>query len=86
MKVDMHHYRHKTMSYFRMRAAALLPRYDAIKCCMQWLHFVTKRQDTRCFFDVRSKADISQLNLPHGTKNRTRKNEIRNNSIGYALK
>ena len=25
------------------------------------------RYDTRCYFNVRSKADISQLNLPHGT-------------------
>ena len=22
--------------------------------------------DTRCYFNVRSKADMSQLNLPHG--------------------
>jgi len=27
----------------------------------------TIRYDTRCYFNVRSKADISQLNLPHGT-------------------
>jgi len=27
------------------------------------------RYDTRCYFNVRSKADISQLNLPHGTAN-----------------
>jgi len=27
------------------------------------------RYDTRCYFNVRSKADISQLNLPHGSKN-----------------
>ena len=27
------------------------------------------RYDTRCYFGVRSKADTSQLNLPHGTKN-----------------
>jgi len=27
------------------------------------------RYDTRCHFNVRSKADISQLNLPHGTDN-----------------
>jgi len=27
------------------------------------------RYDTRCYFSVRSKADISQLNLPHGTDN-----------------
>ena len=24
------------------------------------------RCDTRCYFNVRSKADMSQLNLPHG--------------------
>jgi len=27
------------------------------------------RYDTRCYFNVRSKANISQLNLPHGTDN-----------------
>ena len=30
---------------------------------------VTMRHDTRFYFNVRSKADISQLNLPHGTDN-----------------
>ena len=29
----------------------------------------TVRYDTRCYFNVRSKADISHLNLPHGTDN-----------------
>ena len=29
----------------------------------------TIRYDTRRYFNVRSKADISQLNLPHGTDN-----------------
>jgi len=29
----------------------------------------TTRYDTRCYFNVRSKADMSQLNLPHGTDN-----------------
>ena len=29
----------------------------------------TIRYDTRCYFNVRSKADMSQLNLPHGTDN-----------------
>ena len=33
------------------------------------VHFLTIRYDTRCYFNVRSKADISQLNLPHGTDN-----------------
>jgi len=27
--------------------------------------------DTRCYFNVRSKADISQLNLPHGSDRAT---------------
>ena len=27
------------------------------------------RYDTKCYLNVRSKADISELNLPHGTKN-----------------
>ena len=27
------------------------------------------RYDTRCYINVRSKAGISQLNLPHGTDN-----------------
>ena len=25
--------------------------------------------DTRCYFNVHSKADVSQLNLPHGNNN-----------------
>jgi len=29
----------------------------------------TIRYDTRCYFNVRLKADMSQLNLPHGTDN-----------------
>jgi len=27
------------------------------------------RYDTRCYFNVRSKADTSQLNLPYGNDN-----------------
>ena len=27
------------------------------------------RYDTRCYFNVRSKADMSQLNLPYGNDN-----------------
>ena len=30
---------------------------------------VTIRYDTRSYFNVRSKSDMSQLNLPHGTNN-----------------
>jgi len=29
----------------------------------------TTRYDTRCYFNVRSKADMSRLNLPHGDDN-----------------
>jgi len=34
---------------------------DIGKCYMPY--------DTRCYFNVRSKANMSQLNLPHGTNN-----------------
>ena len=38
-----------------------------------FLHFSSEydtiQYDTRCYFNVCSKADISQLNLPHGTDN-----------------
>ena len=37
--------------------------------CSGCLELTTIRYDTRCYFNVRSKADISQLNLPHGTDN-----------------
>jgi len=36
----------------------------------QWPVPLTIRYDTRCYFNVRSKADISQHNLPHGTDNK----------------
>ena len=29
----------------------------------------TIRYDTRCYFNVRSKADMNRLNLPHGDDN-----------------
>ena len=32
-------------------------------------NYDTIRYDTRRYFNVRSNADISQLNLPHGTEN-----------------
>ena len=47
---------------------------DWVKKCMEYevegsRPYDTIRYDTRCYFNVRSKADISQLNLPHGTDN-----------------
>ena len=40
------------------------PYFYAVCTCI-----ITIRYDTRRYFNVRSKADISQLNLPHGTDN-----------------
>ena len=52
--------------------ACKMNKEDAMERCkwrkmikdVQWSGWV--RYDTRCYFNVRSKADISQLNLPHG--------------------
>jgi len=33
------------------------------------LRYDSIRYDTRCYFNMRSKANMSQLNLPHGTDN-----------------
>ena len=37
--------------------------------CWDILTFATIRYDTTCYVNVRSKANMSQLNLPHGTDN-----------------
>jgi len=37
--------------------------------CVPVFHKIIIRYDTRCYVNVRSKADISQLNLPHETDN-----------------
>jgi len=34
-----------------------------------WATFPDSRYDTSCYSNVRTKADMSQLNLPHGTDN-----------------
>jgi len=51
------------------RLSGLLSR--AVRVPVSWLKcsFHTIRYDTRCYFNVRSKANMSQLNLPHGTDN-----------------
>ena len=46
---------------------AIIPRQGTTVDSSIW--YDTIRYDTRCYFNVRSKADISQLNLPHGTDN-----------------
>ena len=57
-------------------------------------HSAVIRYDTRCYFNVRSKADISQLNLPHGDRTfaaagpRLRNSlpvQLRNPDITYGL-
>ena len=44
-------------------------RRAAVQCCGAVAAIDTIRYDTRCYFNVRSKADISRLNLPHGNDN-----------------
>jgi len=39
---------------------------DVASAMATFLSYDTIRYDTRCYFNVRSKADMSQLNLPHG--------------------
>ena len=55
-----------------------LLRYSALEVFLNDMRYINPRftylltylqYDTRCYFNVRSKADISQLNLPHGTDN-----------------
>jgi len=36
---------------------------------LEELFLTNVRYDTRCYFNVRSKADMSQLNLLHGNNN-----------------
>ena len=42
---------------------------DTIQRCVAPTLSNMLNYDTRCYFNVRSKADMSQLNLPHGTDN-----------------
>ena len=53
------------------RPICALPQYASLETNGrgQCSHVPCVRYDTRCYFNVHSKADISQLNLPHGTDN-----------------
>jgi len=64
-----------SMMLWRLNHRKLFPSGSSMRWhrAMTWMrHFYkrtdrpTIRYDTRCYFNVRSKADISQLNLPHG--------------------
>jgi len=53
------------------RAAAGLPAQSLLLLLLLlqlWDAVVAVLLDSRCYFNVRSKADISQLNLPRGNK------------------
>ena len=39
--------------------------YSVLVAAIKLCSWSTIRYDTRCYFNVRSKADMSQLNLPH---------------------
>ena len=52
----------------RVSQTKLLSMEEMILKLTDWV-ILFIRYDTRCYFNVRSKADISQLNLPHGTDN-----------------
>jgi len=39
---------------------------DAVLRQIRWCAAVQQTYDMRCYFNVRSKADMSRLNLPHG--------------------
>ena len=58
--------RHRFVAHRRriLRHLHLRLRYDSDE-----LPSANALYDTRCYFNVRSKADVSQLNLPHGTDN-----------------
>ena len=51
-----------------VRSVDVRPSYSA-SVFRRLLKTFLLRYDMRCYFNVRSKADISQLNLPHGTDN-----------------
>ena len=55
-------------------------------CCgFNWLYFCW--YDTRCYYDVRSKADINQPNLKHRTNNyKVENRKTTNYRNGYAQK
>ena len=50
----------KALKAVALKASPVSPKCDS-KACL----YVSIRYDTRCYFNVRSKADISQLNLSH---------------------
>jgi len=56
-------------SSIRCKSAVLNAPYSQTSLSEYHGGYDTIRYDTRCYFNVRSKADTSQLNLPHGNDN-----------------
>ena len=50
-------------------ATAMTIGKEAKNRAMIYALYDTIRYDTRCYFNVRSKADMNWLNLPHGDDN-----------------
>ena len=79
-----------TSTILRLRIGARLTRYRNCKFHNGLVpaHFYPCiRYDTRCYFNVRSRADMSQLNLPHVTNNlKVEKRKTKKKKNGYAQK
>jgi len=59
----------KVFAATAIRAVAVGSVATCFNACVYFTSLVnhgTIRHDTRCYFNVRSKADMSRLNLPHG--------------------
>jgi len=60
---------HRCDHFFHMSQVAWSV-YSIHVCVLKaWIRYDTTFRCVKCYFNVRSKADISQLNLPHGTDN-----------------
>jgi len=62
----------KVFAATAIRAVAVGSVATCFNACVYFTSLVnhgTTRYDTRCHFNVRSKADMNRLNLPHGDDN-----------------
>jgi len=59
---------HKKRTKQRHAMSAGRPQFNQERMYFPHFKFCKVVHDTRCYFNVRSKADISQLNLPHGAE------------------
>jgi len=64
LKVEIAWFMHDPSSLHEMNSVF----HSGLLCTKNYVHVVL-RYDARCCVNVRSKADMSQLNIPHGTNN-----------------